>query len=518
MNFEYLLPGDIEPAQVGACLRQRFRLNEGQSFRRERCFFDTFDWRLFQAGQALEERRDGASTQLVWRSLNAGGVLRVLPDVLSPQFARELPAGSFREHLGKVTEPRALLPQAIICCDGFLMELLDADSGKVLARTYVETDSLIRNGSRARSVLSRRLRIEPLRGYGDYADEAARLLRKQFALVRAREDLLTVALQARGRAPGEYCARPTVSLLCDQRSDAAARQLLARYQHVLVANIPGVRDCADSEFLHDLRVAVRRQRTLLGTLEDVFPKRVLGRYSRELSWVGEITGPARDCDVFLQRFDDYADLVSPRYRASLELLRTFLEHEQAVAYTGLEKQMQSSRWQRWVSSWREYLEAPPPRRTRLKLAHLPVRGFADARIGRAYNKLCKRGRAISKRSSQARLHRLRIDAKHLRYLVEAFASLYPGKAIERLRDELKHLQAQLGEFQDLCVHAQTLELYRERMRSAEALPPKTEKAINALIKALRRENKRMLKQLPKQFDRFDRPANQARVAKTFNIV
>ena len=65
----------------------------------------------------------------------------------------------------------------------------------------------------------------------------------------------------------------------------------------LRADEPGLRANLDTEFLHDFRVGVRRTRSLLGQIRDVFPPDALAHFSSEFSWLGSLTGPPRDLDV-----------------------------------------------------------------------------------------------------------------------------------------------------------------------------------------------------------------------------
>ena len=46
-------------------------------------------------------------------------------------------------------------------------------------------------------------------------------------------------------------------------------------------------------------VALRRTRSLLGLLKEVFPVVRVERFRKEFRWVGAVTGPARDLDVFM---------------------------------------------------------------------------------------------------------------------------------------------------------------------------------------------------------------------------
>ena len=69
----------------------------------------------------------------------------------------------------------------------------------------------------------------------------------------------------------------------------------------------------------------------------------------------------------------------------------------------------------------------------------------------------KRGDELGEIPPAEALHRLRIDAKKLRYLLEFFRSLYHGEGIELLVQDLKKFQDTLGGINDLQVQ-------RERLR------------------------------------------------------
>ena len=83
------------------------------------------------------------------------------------------------------------------------------------------------------------------------------------------------------------------------RADVGARQIHLALLGILVANEPGVRANLDTEFLHDFRVAVRRTRSLLRQIRDVFPPDAVQHFSTEFAWVGRLTGPPRDIDVLV---------------------------------------------------------------------------------------------------------------------------------------------------------------------------------------------------------------------------
>ena len=78
---------------------------------------------------------------------------------------------------------------------------------------------------------------------------------------------------------------------------------------VIEANLEGTIADIDSEFLHDLRVSVRRSRSVQRELKRVFPPDELAHYRAEFRWLQQATGDVRDLDVHVLEFDDMRALV-----------------------------------------------------------------------------------------------------------------------------------------------------------------------------------------------------------------
>src|SRR5207248_6916699 len=90
----------------------------------------------------------------------------------------------------------------------------------------------------------------------------------------------------------------------DQPAAEAFGVVCRRLAEIVEANLPGVIDDVDTEFLHDLRVAIRRTRSVLKELKGVLPPDDEVRARSELRWIQEITGPTRDLDVQLLEWPD----------------------------------------------------------------------------------------------------------------------------------------------------------------------------------------------------------------------
>ncbi len=77
--------------------------------------------------------------------------------------------------------------------------------------------------------------------------------------------------------------------------------------------------------------------------------------------------------------------------------------------------------------------------------------------------MVKRGVQLSDPPPAEDLHRLRIDAKKLRYLLEFFGGLWPKKATSRLVKELKQFQDILGGSNDMAVQQRHLAAFAETL-------------------------------------------------------
>jgi hypothetical protein len=123
-----------------------------------------------------------------------------------------------------------------------------------------------------------------------------RVVDDELDLSAASEPLADEAVTRAGGTPGGTSSKLDVALEPGQRADSAAVTILTQLTAVIEANLPGTLADVDSEFLHDLRVAVRRTRSLQRELKAVFPPAELTRWRSEFRWLQEVTGPSRDLD------------------------------------------------------------------------------------------------------------------------------------------------------------------------------------------------------------------------------
>jgi CHAD domain-containing protein len=467
-----------------------------------RTLLDTFDWRLYRAGLTLEydARSVGGELRLADHPVTTGPVA-TQPAITQPvtgwQAARphlmcEVPDGPVASRIGDLVAPRALLPLVVLTTATTTYRLLNED-GKTVARLLVERPVLghQRSGPQA-ARLAPRLSIAEVRGYLGQARRAARLVGAAAGVTSAEVPALAEALRALGRRPGDYSNKVDTDITAARPASQSAATILLRLLDTVDANVGGVLADTDTEFLHDLRVSVRRTRSALKLFGDVLtmavgsaglagPDGLVGPavlteeevafFAAEFKWVGDLTTPTRDLDVHLLDFDDTARTLNAAKPDDLEPFRTYLEQRRRREFRALTRGLKSARFTELSSRWREKL-------TTIKDGNPAVRGvttgtLAAERTRTAFAKVARRGAAITAESPAESLHDLRKRCKELRYALEFFAPLYDRTAQAKVVGELKRLQDCLGEFQDTEVQIGEIRALATAMLAAGEAPAVT---------------------------------------------
>jgi len=481
-----------------------------------RLWLDTFDWRLYRSGLTLEQvsragvtelaltGRDGAvlaADRFAPPARGADGAGRARP--AWPGLLDALPLGPLRDHLGPVVGVRALLPVARAVSVVREAKVLNSDE-KTVARIAVDRMSIT---FPAAAAMPPRLAVSALRGYQGQAQRVADLLAAAPGVQPAGGSGLEAALAAAGRRPGEYSGKIDVKLTPRMPAGLAMAALLAALFDTLQANVPGTLRDLDTEFLHDLRVAVRRTRSALKLTGDVLPGGMAARFQPEFRWLGDLTTPTRDLDVYLLGYPDMAAGLVAATGDELAPFHAYLERSRTAAQRQLARGLRSARFARLTRDWPDAVTAAAarPGATRPSAARL-----AASRIGRAHRRVLRDGRAITATSPPESLHELRKRCKELRYLLEFFGSLYdPGEHWRAVR-ELKALQDCLGEFQDTQVQREEIHAFAAQMMEQRAAPAATLLAMGEIAAGLAVRQQQARGEFAGRFRYFSSPDGQSR--------
>ncbi|MGA8427475.1 MAG: CHAD domain-containing protein, partial [Candidatus Dormiibacterota bacterium] len=357
-----------------------------------------------------------------------------------------------------------------------------------------------------------RMRVEPVRGYQREATQLARRLGAIPGLRPSGDGWLGAALAAVGRRAGDYSGQLDLSLSPELPAVTAVQAILARLLDIAEHNMPGIAADLDTEFLHDLRVSVRRARTALKLLGDTLPSDQVESLLLDLKWMSDLTTPTRDLDAH-RLVAGNAD-APPGQAEDLRPFSAFLLVRRQAAHRKLVRGVRSARWSRARQLWRSLCAWQPAAEAgfRTLVGPATIEEFARPRIARAYRRARRLGEAITATSPAGDLHALRKRCKELRYLMEFFASLLEARSYGRVLNQLKSLQDCLGEFQDTYVQIREVATFADDMLTEGAGSAVTLMALGRTVDGLELRQTQARKDFGQRFKRFANKSTRAHLA------
>ena len=409
-------------------------------------YYDTAKGALRRAGLSLRVREeDGAFVQTIkdgGDGVMSRGEWEAALDGPSPDLAaaRPTPAGRVLAKdgaLAPVFTVEAYRRTAEVV-EGESRVELSLDEGRVLARGeeagFAELELELKDGPQwGLFSLSRRLA-----GAGDLTLSFTTKAERGFALARP---------------PRSFAHKFEAPVITRRMTCAEAFPLTAKAcLRQIAANADRLRHRASPEVIHQLRVGLRRLRSLLSLFKQMVGDARLPAIKAELKWVtGELDG-ARNLDVLLH--GDYRRALAQKEMApGLKGLGARLRAARRLAYARAANSVESERFRRLLLDVLIWIEAGPwvEPASRSDAGQEPIAKFARNQLAKRRRKILYRGRKLDTLDVEAR-HKLRIDAKKLRYAADGFESLFerPNRA-KAFVAALKDVQDTLGELNDIAV-------------------------------------------------------------------
>jgi CHAD domain-containing protein len=261
-------------------------------------------------------------------------------------------------------------------------------------------------------------------------------------------------------------AEPVVATPKDPPA-AHVRAKLDGQLRILLAREPGTRSGADPEDLHQMRVAVRRLRSVLKLSGDVLgpdAEPVRG----EFGWLGAVLGEVRDYDVLIEHLRDIvAGFPDEDQVAAQRLVRIFVA-DRGKAKRRLTRALGSARYATLLRSAAQLTRIPehenPAPLDNPKKSAVDNRQSLVSTLRKPYRKFGKAVDALPEDPPDDELHALRIRGKRLRYAAELAKPAVrkkQAKDVSALVKATRRLQDVLGDHQDAVVAA-------DRMRTLAA--------------------------------------------------
>jgi triphosphatase len=278
----------------------------------------------------------------------------------------------------------------------------------------------------------------------------------------------------------------------------------------LIANKPGIL-ASVSEALHQMRIATRRLQAAMKLFSEIASGRPAEHIAKELKWIAAELALARELDVFLsdvlvplkKKYPTHIN-VAALYRACLKLRKK--------EYQGADAVLGSERYRMFLLAAAEWTEAghwqtKPGDKSRPNLQQR-ARDVAAEDLS-ALRKKMKKGRRMEKLDPRS-LHKLRLRAKRMRYVIEFTESVFcdgqNSKRIDSALTSLKYLQSNLGALNDIAAQKGIF----DRIAAMPPNNPKKRQRLDPSVAAKlifgnqKRRMRKLLKKSVEAYEQFER--------------
>ena len=404
-------------------------------------YYDTDDLRLSQAGATLRYRT-GEQDHAIW-------TLK-LPIPGDSATAREEISAAAE---GRSTPPEISdLTTAFIRSDKLLPVttlktkrrrwMLRDDSGAEMAE-LVDDDVSVLEG---RKVVGRfrEIEVEQRAATGKQLKRIARSLREAGAVDAEPIPKASRALSLRAETPD-----PPGAPNDDGSVGAALTAALKADLERLVIHDPVARIGKDPEGVHQMRVATRRIRSNIKAYGELIDESWAAETGTDLKWLAKLLGEVRDLDVLQERLKNKAEGID-----GLRPLFESLIRQHRRARSRLLEGLRSDRYRLLI----EMLVTASRQMPVNELASEDASTATRSIITRLWSEMASEARSLGGGATDDQKHQIRIQAKRLRYAIEAAAPRLgnDGREAKRFADRLADLQDVLGEHQDARVARETL--------------------------------------------------------------
>lgn len=284
-----------------------------------------------------------------------------------------------------------------------------------------------------------------------------------YELALALLDMVPFELEACSKAEQGYRlfggeqAKPlkaaAVTLKKQQPLGAAMQTLLWSVLQQVQGNLHGMMAGEDAEYLHQLRVALRRLRVLLRMAAGVQEDEQLDAFRRDFAALCSALGRVREWDVFI------ATTLQPMRQhlpqdAALHALEDACRQQRTASFQACLREMPMQAWQRLLLRFGWWMHGPYWRA--FSQTGTEVQQFAHDYLAKLAGRF-ERAAANAEHADHAGLHAMRIQAKKLRYAAEFFASLYGRRRMAKYLRALSAVQEVLGQINDDAVTSHLLD-------------------------------------------------------------
>jgi CHAD domain-containing protein len=294
-------------------------------------------------------------------------------------------------------------------------------------------------------------------------------------------------------------------------------------QGTMLEHADGVREGADIEAVHDMRVGSRRLVAAMKVFASCFPSAEYRKLLKEARDVTRKLGAVRDLDVLIDHYEHLLPETKADERLGVKYFLAFHQRERKQArrpmlraLDELERSKFPKRVQAFVrheaDRYREKSDTAAKKHKTPPTAdgNVPFREAAPRLLVERYAELYSFAEHVSNPAAVEELHEMRIAAKWLRYTMELFAPAYADE-LKDVIGAVKRIQELLGDLHDSDVRLEILRGltsgpldYRSLEAIHQLLPNPVAHGLAQLLAREVRERKSCYRAFAKEWKKLER--------------
>ena len=198
---------------------------------------------------------------------------------------------------------------------------------------------------------------------------------------------------------------------------------------------------SDAEALHQIRINLRKTRSLLKIFAPVFDRKTARHFLLNFKKLAELTNQKRDIDVFCKFLQK---------QKGFEALASELENLSKTLAKSVQAELQSDETSEILRDWEVFLREGSGF-FKGELGDAPIKKLVAKSMRAQILRLKKSLSNLSQTTENAQFHKCRIEIKRLRYLSEIFGGGFGFPAAKKCFKKTKILQEVFGSLQDADV-------------------------------------------------------------------
>ncbi len=289
----------------------------------------------------------------------------------------------------------------------------------------------------------------------------------------------------------------------DSTVNQTARSILRYHTEHILSLQYGLLCLDDIEYIHEMRVAVRRLRCTLRVFRKAFTVSLDG-FKSALDLIGQTLGKTRDKDVFNSFLSTLTRMQTALPASSLQAFLTWGIKTRRRDQNALRKPSLLNCFQQIRCLWYPVLTAQTLALQQIQTTQWGSRLTRDTTpgiLGRRLQRVLRFDRPLKDYSSD-QLHRLRIACKRLRYTSE-FLSCFYKSGLREIIEPMNLMQDLLGEARDLEEHIQRLQDLLDESQD-ESLEKTHTDAVSYLQRTLSERREEVLEKAAQTWNRIRR--------------